>query len=125
MNREYRAWDKEEQKYYYLNDIFNKDIEVIMYLHPNLVRGKGDLVFEQFTPIKDFEGNLWCEGDIWITSGDVDVLKLGEYEYGDDWHYGFYFESVTDNYATPLSKDHGYKIAGNRHEHPHLLKEQS
>lgn len=86
-----------------------------------------DLVIEQYTGLKDKNGEEICEGDI-VQIDSMDELRVG------------YVELVADQYCIVCGEEDGHKIVaefyyyskpdenceviGNIHENPELLKEK-
>lgn len=135
MNRElkFRVWDKLEKRYlkitpfskhHYVLDLDGK-------FH-NLQNGSGgdEYVVEQFTGLKDVNGQEIYEGDIVeYCDGQKLPVCMGQYFTGferRDSHYGWYVSSneaisdlaLDERYAVD---EYGVEIIGNINENPELL----
>jgi len=109
----FRAWDKEQNKYFYF-DLLN--IDSIFTMH-QLNNWNEILTIEQFTGIKDKEGVEIYEGDIIEFGAKLCVVEFCE------CHYELI--STDEKFINTLynSEWDELEVIGNIHENPELLEE--
>jgi len=112
----FRAWEKDEKKYYDLDKLFNNDFEKIMYLHPTFIVGKGNIVFEQYTGIKDKNNKELYENDF------IKNLEYISFDHGGHVQKDgvVLIENIRDNTIDYLEE---FEIIGNLWQNPELLSQ--
>ena len=128
MNREleFRAWDKENKKMYYIDDIgdvvFNYENDGSFTLFDCETGETPKSVFEQYVGLKDKHGVKLFEGDVVTSDNFWDMKKTNNVNYIIIFsQYGFKMQDKTGmEFNLPLSI--GLEVIGNIHENQELLK---
>jgi len=111
----FRTWDNDEGRYYFPNECISL---FGMELQPD---GDRNITIEQFTGLKDKEGQNIFEGDI-LKLGDTCSFVVWCL---DGWRFNSYMERGTMGLYPYIDRTNGKAIAeiiGNIHENPELLK---
>ncbi|MCW6126924.1 YopX family protein [Lactiplantibacillus plantarum] len=128
----FRAWDKKTKEYFHISELWNSGTNPECFDFDGWTDNFGnkgrlkDIAIEQFTGLKDVNGNEIYENDIIVSrptepilgSPKIGVVKLSKVSFS--WCYetgnNEYNIWKTDKYRT-------YEVIGNVHANPELLVE--
>jgi uncharacterized phage protein (TIGR01671 family) len=118
----FRAWDKISKKMYDLKKIFEDDVlSQLLYVNHNTVQGKEDLIFLQFTGLKDKNNEMIYEGDI-VENETGTICEVIFLSWGD--FCGFCLKKINDiGYFSNIWSEQ--TIIGNIYENKELLNERN
>lgn len=115
MELKFRAWNKEAKR-------MADDLTIPMLMKELafvLANPSSEYIFLQYIPLKDKNGNQYCQDDIVCYDGKNYRLIKGSYQFE---LLGFFraCQDIPSDYFSENCWKHG-EIVGNIHETPHLL----
>lgn len=115
---EFRAWWKDTKRFLDCDEWY-MTCSGAKYLHYAVMPYKDDnFIIEQYTGIKDKNGQKIYEGDIVRYAIRPSRTTVVEWWSGEEEYYPC---CTTSGFALPYSED-GYEVIGNIHENPELLE---
>lgn len=130
----YRAWDKQERRYYEVTNInfpstsAERELGIVVLSHDKTIYGE-NLVLEQYIGLEDEDDKLIFEGDI-VRISDLDsgaVLTKDIVVWGNNFNPEFDLKNAPDDEPNSLSEyvsneNLVVEVIGNVHENPELLE---
>ena len=123
MTPEFRVWDKADKVYDVPTQIDIDDSGHIICVdtyHGSIA--DGDFLLEQYTGLKDVNGNKIFEGDILHTDYEINYVTFQDYGFcthNSQPLINYVFNTAT---GTPKFTDNRFKVIGNIHENLELME---